>query len=67
MRIGNLVTEAETEYNWQMYPGESGVIVACADVEMGFSPGEAGFGRFWMVHIGGEAMVFQDTDLVVVS
>ena len=48
-----------------MYPGETGFVVARADEEMGFSPGESGFGRHWMVHIGGEDMVFLDTDLAV--
>ena len=67
IRIGTQVRESETDPNWQMYPGETGVVVARADEEMGFSPGEGGFGRHWMVHIGGEDMVFLDTDLAVAS
>ncbi len=72
IRIGTQVRESETDPNWQMYPGETGVVVARADEEMGFSPGEAGFGRFWMVRFVDDAGtfedgVFMDTDLVKVS
>ncbi len=67
IRVGTQVREAETDPSWQMYPGTAGVVVARADEEMGFSPGEGGFGRFWMVRIDGEDMVFLDTDLAVVS
>ncbi len=67
IRVGTLVTEAEKDPNWQMYPGETGEIVRRADEEMGFRPGEGGFGRHWMVRIGGEDMVFLDTDLAVVK
>jgi hypothetical protein len=63
MSIGTLVTEAETDAAWQMYPGETGEIVARADEEMGLP----GCGRFWMVRFGSENMVFLDVDLVVVS
>ncbi len=62
VRVGTQVREAETDPNWQMYPGETGEIVRRADEEMGLP----GCGRFWMVYIGGEEMVFLDTDLVVV-
>ena len=72
MTIGSLVTEAETDPNWQMYPGETGEIIASADEEMGLP----GCGRFWTVCFGpgsgssaadSSTMVFLDTDLVVVS
>ena len=63
MTIGTLVTEAEIDPNWQMYPGATGEIVARADEEMGLP----GCGRFWMVRFDGEDMVFLDVDLVVVS
>ena len=63
MSIGTLVTEAETDATWQMYPGKTGEIVACADEEMGLP----GCGRFWMVRFGSENMIFLDADLVVVS
>jgi hypothetical protein len=63
MTIGTLVTETEIDPNWQMYPGETGEIVACADEEMGLP----GCGRFWMVRIGGEEIIFLDADLKVVS
>ena len=66
IRVGSMVTEAETDPTWQMYPGETGVVVRRADEEMGFSPGEGGFGRHWMVRIGDEEMVFLDTDLAAV-
>jgi len=65
IRVGTQVREAEIDPNWQMYPGETGEIIRRADEEMGFSPGQGGFGRFWMVRIGGEEMVFLDTDLAV--
>jgi hypothetical protein len=67
IRIGSVVTETEIDPNWQMYPGESGVIVARADKEMGFSPGEGGFGRFWMVRWSDGDFVQQDTELMVVK
>jgi len=65
IRVGTLVAEAETDLSWCTYPGQTGVIVSRADREMGFSPGEAGFGRFWMVCFGEELMVFMDEDLKV--
>lgn len=67
MTIGTLVREVETDPNWQMYPGETGEVVARADKEMGFSPGEAGFGRFWMVRWSDGDFVQLDTELMVVS
>jgi len=66
IRVGSVVAETETDLSWCTYPGQTGVVVHRADKEMGFSPGEAGFGRFWMVCFGEELMVFMDTDLVVV-
>jgi len=63
MRIGTLVTEAEIDPTWIMFPGETGVIIASADEEMKMP----GCGRFWTVQFGGEDMVFLDEDLVVVS
>ena len=63
MRIGTLVTEAEIDPNWQMYPGETGEIIASADSEWELP--EAG--RFWWVRFGVEDMIFLDEDLAVVS
>ena len=65
MTIGTLVTEIETDLSWCMFPGQTGVVVQRADKEMGFSPGESGFGRFWMVCFDQELMVFIDEDLQV--
>jgi hypothetical protein len=68
MTIGTLVRETETDPNWQMHPGVDGVVVACADEEMGLP----GCGRFWMVRFVDESgafedSIFLDTDLMVVS
>ena len=65
MTIGTLVTETETDLSWCMFPGQTGVVLQRADKEMGFSPGEPGFGRFWTVCFDQELMVFIDEDLQV--
>ena len=62
-RVGSVVRESETDPAWQTCPGETGVVVASADEEMGLP----GCGRFWMVRIGGEEIIFLDADLKVVS
>ena len=61
IRIGIMVREAEIDPNWQMYPGESGEVIAVAvDWEL---PED---GRFWWVRFDKEDMIFLDEDLVVV-
>ena len=61
MTIGILVTEVETDLEWCMFPGQTGVIVGNADEEMGLP----GCGRFWTVCFGQELAVFFDDDLQV--
>jgi hypothetical protein len=61
MTIGTLVTEAETDLEWCMFPGQTGVIVRSADEEMGLP----GCERFWTVCFGQELGVFLDEDLQV--
>jgi len=61
MTIGTLVTEAETDLSWCMFPGQTGVIVGNADAEMGLPELE----RFWTVCFGQELAVFLDDDLQV--
>jgi len=63
MTIGTLVTETETDLQWCMFPGQTGVIVGSADEEMGLPE----CGRFWTVCFGQELGIFLDTDLEVLA
>ena len=49
IQIGTRVRETETDPNWQMYPGETGVVVDRGDAEMGVAPTAPDAGRFWIV------------------
>ena len=67
IEIGNVVIESEQDADWQMYPGETGVVLRRADEEMDLP----GCGRFWMVRFVEESgafedSIFLDTDLEVV-
>ena len=48
IQIGSQVRETETDPNWQMNPGETGVVIARADDEMGVTPTSIDAGRFWI-------------------
>ena len=63
MEIGTLVREAEQDPMWQMFPGETGEIIASADNEMEMP----GCGRFWTVLFGTVSMSFIDVHLVRVD
>ena len=60
--IGNVVRESEQNPDWQIYPGETGVVVRRADDEMDL----AGCGRVWMVRWSDGEFVMLDTELEVV-
>jgi hypothetical protein len=60
--IGNVVRESEQDADWQMYPGETGVVLRRADEEMDLP----GCGRFWMVRWSDGEFVMLDTELEVV-
>tara|TARA_Y100000310_G_scaffold289941_1_gene316742 strand:- start:2352 stop:2546 length:195 start_codon:yes stop_codon:yes gene_type:complete len=63
IRVGSVVTEAETDLAWCMFPGQTGVIVGSADKEMDLPS----CGRFWTVCFGEELGVFLDEDLEVIK
>ena len=60
--IGNVVRESEQNPDWQIYPGETGVVVRRADEEMDLP----GCGRCWMVRWSDGEFVMLDTELEVV-
>ena len=60
--IGNVVRESEQNPDWQIYPGETGVVLRRADKEMALP----GCGRFWMVRWSDGEFVMLDTELEVV-
>ncbi|MBC8408828.1 MAG: hypothetical protein H8E12_08940 [Rhodobacteraceae bacterium] len=67
MIIGTLVREVEADPNWQMYPGEEGVVIGSGDAAMGMTPAAQDAGRFWTVRFAGGDMIFLDVDLEIVS
>jgi len=67
IQIGTRVRETETDPNWQMYPGETGVVVDRGDAEMGVAPTAPDAGRFWIVAWSDKRMVHLDAEIEVVS
>ena len=65
--IGDRVRETETDPNWQMNPGQTGVVIARADAEMGVTPTSIDTGRFWMVRWADRDFVELDTEIEVVA
>jgi hypothetical protein len=67
IQIGARVRETEIDPDWQMYPGEAGVVVDSGDAAMGVTPSAPDAGRFWIVAWSDKRMVHLDTEIEVVS
>lgn len=65
--IGTQVRETEIDPDWQMNPGEIGIVVGRADDEMGVTPTAPDAGRFWMVRWSDGDFVQLDTEIEVVN